>query len=341
MAGRFRSVLSLLVIAIMMALAPAVSAYYSGVVTSGNPLAGHPWFVDWQWGSWGLALKHHPNQAAPLRPYADNPMAKWFGNFISTNQIRSGIRSYLARAQAEEPGSIAFVDMSRTEWPSCPYPKHLKSKFSVSSIEKWVDQFSKGVGDYPVQIDLETDDLAVIKCLPPAAQVRRYREISYEVHTLHKNNPHAVVYIDAGASDWGQKPQWIAERLRKADIAEAQGFELGASHYDWTSREIRYGLAISRLLGGKHFVVNTAENGWGPKPRFYSPFYHRGCTPPGEGLGIRPTVNTGNHLIDAFVWSETPGWETGTCIGLPKSAPYNFHLWWAVDIARNANPPAN
>ena len=49
---------------------------------------------------------------------------------------------------------------------------------------------------------VEADKLAVMRCLPPSKQAQRYRELSYEIHTLHVNNPNAIVYLDAGASDW-------------------------------------------------------------------------------------------------------------------------------------------
>ena len=39
---------------------------------------------------------------------------------------------------------------------------------------------------------------------------------------------------------------------------------LNATHKDWTRANIRHGLEISRLTGGKHFIINTAENGRGP-----------------------------------------------------------------------------
>ena len=39
---------------------------------------------------------------------------------------------------------------------------------------------------------------------------------------------------------------------------------LNATHYDWTKANIRHGLDISRRVGGKHFIINTAENGRGP-----------------------------------------------------------------------------
>ena len=37
------------------------------------------------------------------------------------------------------------------------------------------------------------------------------------------------------------------------------------------------------------------------------------CNPPGSGLGARPTVNTGNPLVDALLWVKIPGESDGPC----------------------------
>ncbi len=79
----------------------------------------------------------------------------------------------------------------------------------------------------------------------------------------------------------------MATWLRASGVAQAQGFFLNSTHFDWTSTEIHYGQQISRLLGGAHFVVNTGENGKGP----LVPQHRVGhgnevlCNPPGRGLG--------------------------------------------------------
>ncbi len=92
-------------------------------------------------------------------------------------------------------------------------------------------------------------------------------------------------------------------------IEKVRGFMLNATHYDWTAANIRHGLDISRLVGGKHFIVNTAENGRGP-------VYYRvkrrtiniWCNPGLRGLGPPPTTTTSNPLADAYLWISRPGY---------------------------------
>ncbi len=319
--------------------AAAADAHYYGVPTPGNPLAGHPWFVDRERGAWWVTLRADPAQAGPLRAAANYPMSKTFGSFDTHPE--ADVHNYIRRAVREEPGSIPLINLARIEGQSCPY-RPTPREFSERAVDKWVARFSAGIGRHRVLVILETDKLAVIGCLPRWAQRRRYRELRYEVRRLHRRNPRAIVYIDAGSENWGKTPAEMAARLRRADVAQAHGFSLGASHHDWTWKEDEFGLKISRLLRGKHFVVNTDSNGWGPKPHAptaYSAFYHGGCTPPGEGLGIRPTVYTPSRLIDAYLWLGTPGYEDGDCLGQGSGAPYTFYVQEAISLVRFANPP--
>ena len=92
---------------------------------------------------------------------------------------------------------------------------------------------------------------------------------------------------------------------------------LNATHYDWTKANIRHGLAISRRVGGKHFIINTAENGRGP---VHYKSNHRvinvWCNPGLRGLGPAPTTETSNPRADAYLWINRPGYAQ-SCQGRP------------------------
>jgi endoglucanase len=329
--------LASLAAALALCLLPAAaSAYYSGKYWPGDPLAGHPWFVDKSRGSWFVTAREDPRQYGGLMNAGDNPMGKTFGSFIPNPGTQ--VRDYIARADSEEPGSIPFINLGRIE-EGCPQ-NVAPAGFTESEIDDWVKNFSDGIGNGVLMVIVETDKLATIGCGTRAGIARHYRELDYEVSLLHKHNPNAIVYVDAGASNWGHTPAVTAGRLRKADVKLARGFVLGASHYDWTSDEVSYGLKISKRLGGVHFVVNTSQNGWGPTPRrgHYSAFYHPGCIPTGEGLGYIPTTKTPNAMIDAYVWAGTPGYEEGNCLGYGQGSPYKFYPALALSLEQNANP---
>jgi len=102
-----------------------------------------------------------------------------------------------------------------------------------------------------------------------------------------------------------------------------------------------------------HFIVDTSRNGqgpWKPTPGAYTDAQDW-CNAPGRGLGATPTADTGNPLVDAYLWVKTPGESDGSCTrGLPAgSADPEWHqvdpaagAWFpaqALQLAQLANPP--
>jgi endoglucanase len=162
-------------------------------------------------------------------------------------------------------------------------------------------------------------------------------ELRDAINVLRARCRHLVIYLDGGAAD-ALSPGHTARLLREAGVAKIQGFFLNSTHFDWTSNEIRYGEKISRMTGGKHFVVNTGENGQGPL--IPPDRVHQGnevlCNPPGRGLGPKPTTDTGYRNVDAFAWTSNPGESGGPCVsGAPPTGAY----WpaYALMLVRNAN----
>ena len=104
-----------------------------------------------------------------------------------------------------------------------------------------------------------------------------------------------------------------------------------------------------------HFVIDTSRNGvgpWDPSGAEY-PDAQDWCNPPGRGLGIQTTSDTGNPLVDAYLWVKIPGESDGECTrGLGPAGETIDPEWglidppageWfpemALDLAQNANPP--
>ena len=147
----------------------------------------------------------------------------------------------------------------------------------------------QGSASYRAVLFLEMDSIITMPCLSRHGQAVREHELRYAINTLTADCPHLVVYLDAGAAD-ALSARRPAKFLRASGVANDPGLLPERHPFDWTSNEIRYGEQISRLTGGKHFVVNTGENGQGPlRPR---DIVHQGnevlCNPPGRGLGPLP-----------------------------------------------------
>ncbi len=104
-----------------------------------------------------------------------------------------------------------------------------------------------------------------------------------------------------------------------------------------------------------HFVVDASRNGQGPwdPPDGVYPDHQDWCNPPDRGLGLRPTANTDNPLVDAYLWVKIPGESDGECtrgLGAPgETVDPEWGLidpgagqWFpemALDLVHNANPP--
>jgi endoglucanase len=169
-------------------------------------------------------------------------------------------------------------------------------------LEKVIDALAP-IG-HDATIVVEPDGLPVIEgCLSRGAGRQRLALMRTVLRRLG-SVPNLTTYIDVGSSGWLRKGH--AKRLlRKAGVRHVRGFALNTTHFNYTREELRYGNALARALG-KHYVVNTAENGRGglknpknPKDRF--------CNPVNAGLGTLPTTRTASKWADAYLWISRPG----------------------------------
>jgi endoglucanase len=174
---------------------------------------------------------------------------------------------------------------------------------------------------------LEPDALPLLDCLSPADQQSRYDALSQAV-TILKADPQLTLYLDAGSSAW-QPVTTMAQRLLAANIAQADGFSLNVSHFASTSQNQAYGDQLSKLVGNKHYVIDTSRNGNGNvAPTDW-------CNPSDAALGSAPTANTGDPLNDSWLWVKIPWESDGSCNGAPAAGM----VYWsyAIQMAENAN----
>ena len=307
------------------------------VPPGGNPLAGASFFVDHAAGAAAQQAarwrSRHRAWARLLDVIAGQPGTQRFGSWNGPDPQRD-VTDYLARAAREEPGTIPMISTYRVVNGHCgnytPPPSEL------AAYDRWIAGFGRGIGGRRAVLFLEMDSLITIGCVSPRGVTLRIHEL-HDAIAILSFCPHVVIYLDAGAAD--AIPATRAARLlKRAGVGLIQGFFLNSTHFDWTSKEIRFGERISRLTGGKHFVVNTGENGRGPViPR--DRVRHGNevlCNPPNRGLGPRPTTNTGFPRVDAFAWTSNPGESGGACVpGAPPAGVY----WpqYAIGLVRHAD----
>jgi endoglucanase len=297
--------------------------------TSSNPFTGRRLFTEpgspasktaAEWGAQGRSA-----EAAQINKIAVQPTAKWFGGWSYGHGGTQGDVDWWV-SQAKAAGALPVLVAYDIPWRDC-------SQYSsggapdATAYRRFIAEMAAGIAGRAAAVIVEPDALAGLGCLSSEQQATYYSLLDYAVRTLGRSSATAV-YLDAGNAGW-QSPPTIAARLKQANVAAARGFSLNVSNFDTSASEARYGQAIDSALGlPARFVIDTSRNGRGPAPGGIW------CNPAGRGLGAAPTAETGNELVDAFLWVKHPGASDGTCNGGPTAG-----TWWpsqALELAVNA-----
>jgi endoglucanase len=246
-----------------------------------------------------------------------------------TRTLAATVEKYLADDERQEPNTTVPLSTYSLVHGACENPSAIRSRY-----EGWIRQLAKGIGNFRVVLYLEEDSLLESHCLTHQQLGVREQELAYAVKVLSKD-PHLLIYMDAGAPDAWQTARQAAEILKKSDIAGATGFYVNATHNEWTTTDIHYGQEIAKLTGGKHFIVQTDDNGRGP----LIPKDRRAdgnedlCNPPGRGTGPI-SWQTGYKYVDGLLWFNNPGNSDGSC-GQGDPAVSKFWSKYAVSLVQH------
>ena len=305
----------LLALGAVPAVAPDASAQ--------NPFRGRRLYVEprseahRQADAW---RRSRPQDAERIRRMADQPKAIWLGDWNrsiqrETEQLVGGIVGAGAY-----PVLVAYNIPNR----DCGLYSAGGAR-GADDYRRWIRGLADGIRRRPTAVILEPDGLSTMDCLPLRIREERFGLIREAVSTLKGQG--AAVYIDAGTATW-HRPEEMASRLQRAGIQQADGFALNVSNFVATPLNIQYGERLSRLVGGKHFIIDTSRNGAGVTRA------GNWCNARGQALGRTPTTSSGHPLVDALLWVKTPGQSDGTCNGGPQAGK-----WWgdyALELARAA-----
>lgn len=282
------------------------------VVSNTNALAGATFWVDpysnakLTADSWRAT---RPADAAAMDKIAAQPQARWFGNWNA--DIYTDVSSAVTTMSAA--GAWPLLVAYNIPQRDCGGLSGGNS-ITPDAYRTWVADFARGIGGRRAVVVLEPDALAAMDCLSSTDQQTRVDLLSYAIQTFAGLGG-TLVYLDAGNPRWHAASD-MANRLSRAGVANATGFSLNVSNFFLDSDNIAYGQSISSLIGGKHFIIDSGRNGLGPTSDF------QWCNPDGRALGTRPTVQTGNPLVDAFVWIKKPGESDGACNGAPVAGTW-------------------
>jgi endoglucanase len=307
--------------------------------SNGNVIAGTKFYVDPDSGAAKAQAQYrnsNPAMASLLGVLSSEPGAHRFYMWNMGANVSGQVSHYLEGTQVQQPGTTVMLSTYTLVHDHCGYTA---TPAMAARYEDFMHQVAEGIGNFHVVFFLELDSLITAPCLTHQQLAIREAELKSAVSSLEAD-PHAVVYLDAGAADavhYSQMAKW----LRASGVAQAQGFFLNSTHFDWTTSEIHYGQEISRLTGGAHFVVNTGANGKGPlvPKRRVGHGNEVLCNPPGRGLGPLSlsgdvAQQTAYAATDGLLWFSNPGGSGGQCV---KGAPPTGVFWpeRAAELVRN------
>jgi endoglucanase len=346
LAGALLPMLTLSAPALAQQAAPhATAGSVSRSVSSDNPLAGHRMGV-YQGSaeqSWDPYVRATGPRKKLLAKIALRPKAKWFGAWSGgPAKVRAKVRSYIASSTGGDPDVLVQMTVFRMvpwEQETC---KRLPTPKEQRSYKRWIDAFAAGVGTARAAIILQPDGPFAL-CAPHGSLLPS-KLVAYAARKLSAQ-PNASVYVDAGASDWPKDDaRTAATVLVRAGVQYARGFALNATHYTSTAENVEHGAAVvrelaSRGLPGKHFVVDTAENG---RPFHFADY--RGSHPNNAAvcrtkaelrcvtLGIPPTEadrDLARQYVDAYLWfgrpwlvMQTDPFSMKRALAMARTTPY-------------------
>jgi endoglucanase len=282
------------------------------LAVGGNPISSATFWVNpsssakLQADAWRLT---RPTDAAQMDKIAGNSQAQWMDG--RTVDVFTDVNNAVTTAAAvgATPVLVAY------NIPQRDCGGLSAGGATITGYKGWIAAFANGLAGRKAVVILEPDALTQMDCLSAADQSTRVDLIQYALAVL-KTQPNVAVYLDGGHSAWKSASDQ-ANRLRRANVAGADGFVLNVSNFQLTSSSVAYGKAVSDLIGGKHFVVDTGRNGLGPTAD------NQWCNPAGRALGNPNTSATGDSRADAYLWIKPPGESDGSCNGAPAAG-----IWW-------------
>lgn len=228
----------------------------------------------------------------------------------------------LCQNMAADPGTTPIINtyFLHPSLGGCPTPRQVRAYTPL--FDRRVDAMAAATARRPALYLLELDAIGSSACVRKMGALPGWEaDLRYEIRQVSAL-PHTVVYVEGGYSD-ANSIAYTARVLNAIGVNRIRGFFTNDTHENWTNDEDRWATAIAKQTHGAHFIVNTADNGRGPllnRNRVKNGNEDL-CNPPGRGLGIPDTTNTGVRFADAYLWTHPPGNSSG-CGGGPPGGVF-------------------
>ncbi len=258
-------------------------------------------------------IDNYVSQDARLKEIADYPAGVWLGEW--SGNVYDAVKKIITDANGKLVVLIAYN-----------IPGRDNGNYSSGGLKSWdehaawIGAIGAAIGDASVKLILEPDALGLAPNLSPQLRDERFNGIAVAVDIL-KKQPNVETYIDA--SMWVGVDQ-MGDMLKRSNVANAKGFSINVSGYEWQSVAVDYGTKLAEKLA-KTFVIDTARNGNGP---WANPNNEKDpwANPPGRKIGVKPTLSTGVKSCDAFLWLKNAGESDGAVRGYGSAGTFEKQL---------------
>ncbi|KAF7166839.1 hypothetical protein CNMCM5623_000318 [Aspergillus felis] len=329
--------------------APTTAPPATTAAARGNPFEGHQLYANPYYASEveNLAI---PSLTGPLvakaSAVAKVPSFVWMDTAAKVPKMGEYLKDIKAQndAGASPPIAGIFVvyDLPDRDCAALASNGELviadggveKYKAYIDSICEYIDNYS----DTQIILVIEPDSLANLvtnMAVPKCANAHdAYLECTnYALTKL--SAPNVAMYLDAGHAGWlgwpaniGPAAELYASVYKNASSsASVRGLVTNVANYnafvaptcpsytqgnavcDEKSYINNFAPQLASAGFDAHFIVDTGRNGKQPTGQLA---WGDWCNVIGTGFGARPTTDTGDKLVDAFVWVKPGGESDGT-----------------------------
>jgi hypothetical protein len=262
----FRRLIHLAVVVVataLTALTALTPAALAGTANAGlpgakaNPLAHMSWGVPSDDDLWAAYQSASGENHTLLGRLALRPRAIWLGTWNKVSQVKQATRQAVAGSQNRNPKALVqLATFELSPWEG----QTAGGSWDVATDESWYRNLAAGIGNARALVVEQIDLPFTLKTSSREPE----RIDTYGAKVLSARR-HTNVYLDAGTHGWWT-PRQAARELVANGIRYARGFSLDDTDYDSTAVELKFGAQVIAALArdgvhGKHFIVNTDENG--------------------------------------------------------------------------------
>lgn len=247
---------------------------------------------------------------------ASQPQAYWVGGWSSRANVTA-----VTNAAAAQSATAVLVFYNRPN-RDCGGASS-GGAATYAAYDTWVKDMAAGLGTRQVAVILEPDAMTEA-CRTSASFAALNRAAGF----IHAANAKAKIYYDIGHSGWKVN----VSELKTAGVeTNGDGVASNTSNFNKTADEIIYVKSVLGQLSNKDLraVIDVSRNGGAVPPG------GTWCNPAGTKLGRNPTVNTGDPLVEALLWTKDPGESDGPC-GTSSAQAGTFDPQLAYDLAWDA-----